>query len=114
MPQEIIENGVVYIVRGDYPNGSYTKYLKIGITDPKTVYTKVDFLNKIPKALRKQIQAEIAAGTEDVVDWKFIVDAMVEVDLNNLPDGFVEGLDSMVTNPNINITQNQVDNFLER
>ena len=112
---EIVENGVTYIVKGDYPNGKYTKTPSLSSVPPtKTIYTKVEFLNKIPKALRKQIQAEITAGTEDVVDWKFIVDAMVEVDLNNLPDGFVEGLDSMVTNPNINITQNQVDNFLER
>jgi len=113
MKNEIIENGITYIVYGDYPNGSYTKMPKnTGVQ--KSAYTKVEFLNKIPKALRKQIQAEIAAGNEDVVDWKFIVDAMVEVDLNNLPDGFVEGLDSMVANANISITQNQVDNFLER
>ena len=103
--KHIIHDGYGNIIREDVVVDGFI---------PKTVYTKVDFLNKIPKSLRKQIQAEITAGTEDVVDWKFIVDAMVEVDLNNLPDGFVEGLDSMVANPNISITQNQVDNFLER
>jgi hypothetical protein len=81
---------------------------------PKSVYKKVDFLNKLKKSLRKQIAAEERAGNEDVIDWLFNVNAMVEIDLNNLPDGFVEGLDAMVANQNINITQNQVDNFLER
>ena len=110
---DIIENGVTYIVKGDYPNGKYTKFPKMTST-LKTVYKKVDFLNKIPKALRKQIAAEERAGNEDVIDWIFNVNAMPEVDLNNLPDGFVEGLDAMVANPNIDITQEQVDNFLER
>ena len=79
----------------------------------KTIYTKVDFLNKIPRALRQQIKAEELAGNPSVIDWVFIMNAMLRVDLNNLPDGFTIGLYDMVDNPNINLTKGDVDNFLE-
>ena len=79
----------------------------------KSIYTMVGFFNKIPKAIRIQIKTEELAGTPDVLDWTFIVSLMTEVDLNALPDGFVGGLNLMVANPNININQNDVNDFLE-
>ena len=80
----------------------------------KTIYTMAQFQDKIPRAIRQQIQSEYAAGTAEIVDWMFFVRSMSKVDLNDLPQGFIDGLDDMVANPNINLTQNQVDNFLER
>lgn len=80
----------------------------------KTIYKKKQFIDKIPKTIRQQIRAEEQAGDPDMLDWTFIFNAMDDVDLNDLPIGFIEGLDEMVTNPNISINQNQVDNFLER
>ena len=87
-----------------------------GVPEPalKTIYTKAQFLDKIPKNIRKQIRAEEIAGNADILDWVFIVNAMDKVDLNELPAGFVDGLDEMVANPNISLNQSQVDNFLER
>ena len=80
----------------------------------RTVYTMVEFLDKMPRTIRQEIRAEELAGTLEVLDWTFIVNNMINVDLNELPTGFVLGLEDMVTNPNISVNQAQVDAFLER
>jgi len=80
----------------------------------RTVYTMTEFLNKVPRIIRQQIRSEELAGTPEVLDWMFIVSTMKEVDLNNLPVGFVVGLEDMAVNPNITLTIRQVDIFLER
>jgi hypothetical protein len=104
----VIGNNIIADYSGSLPLTEYSEPVE------KTVYTKVEFLDLIPRIIRQQIKAEELAGTLEVLDWIFIVNAMVEVDLNDLPDGFVEGLDAMAINEKISLNQNQIDNFLER
>jgi len=96
-----------------YDNGVIVSE-EVSTQEIKSVYTKTEFLDLIPKNVRQQIRAEEQAGDGDMLDWTFIVTQMNEIDLNNLPSGFVEGLDSMPGNPNISVNQAQVDAFLER
>ena len=79
----------------------------------KSIYTIAQFIDIIPKAIRLQIKADEVAGNVDIIDWVFIVSLLKEVDLNNLPIGFIEGLNLMASNPNISLDQTQVNNFLE-
>ena len=80
----------------------------------RSKYTMAGFVDKIPRSIRQQIRAEEIAGTPEVLDWMFIVSLMTEIDLNNVPRGFEQGLDDMAANVNISVNQNQIDIFLER
>ena len=81
----------------------------------KSIYTKSAFLDLIPAAIRQEIASENKAGTPEIMDWIFIVNAMSDVNLNpgKHPQGFVDGLNSMAANVNISLNQTQIDNFLE-
>jgi hypothetical protein len=84
-----------------------------GSPDPprKSVYTKDEFIAKIPKAKIRAIKT--AAETNDDINmWLFNLPMVNKIDLNTLPDWFTEGVDAMVTEGVI--TQNQADAFLER
>lgn len=81
----------------------------------KSIYTKSEFLDLIPAAIRQEIASENKAGTPEIMDWIFIVNAMTDVNLNpgQHPQGFVDGLNSMAANVKISLNQTQIDNFLE-
>ena len=76
----------------------------------KTVYPIDKFMEKIPKAKVRTIQA--AAVTDDDINmWLFMLTMATIIDLNNTPAWFTSGLAAMVTESIF--TQNQVDAFLE-
>lgn len=76
----------------------------------KTIYSKPEFIAKIPKNKIREIQAA-AATNDDINVWIFNLPLMDVIDLNDLPIWFIEGLNAMAT---IGIfTQANVDNFLE-
>ena len=83
--------------------------------DPgKSIYTKKQILDKIPRAMRVQIAAQRDIGDDHATDFMFLLSSFDTFDLNDLPDGFEADLDGMAANENISLTQNQVNNFLER
>ena len=95
-------------------DGNIISDVGIPVEQRKTVYTKKQILDKIPRAIRAQISAAKDAGDAYAIDFIFILNNFDEIDLNDLPEGFEDDLDGMVANENISLTQNQVNNFLER
>jgi len=79
---------------------------------PKSVYTKAEFISKIPKNKLKAIQAAMSTN-DDINFWVFQMQMHQGlIDLNDLPPWFTEGIDAMVAEGIV--TQVQADNFLER
>lgn len=81
-------------------------------SDPsKTIYPMDQFIAKLKPFVRA---IKSAADTSDVLaTWVFAVPTMATVNLNNLPEWFTDGIDAMVAEPSIPITQQQADSFLE-
>jgi len=93
----------------EWNNGILTE---TGTPDPpqKSIYSIDEFIALIPKAKIREIQA--AAETNDDINmWVFNLPMLKKVDLNNLPQWFLEGIATMVTAEIF--TQNQANNFLE-
>ena len=94
-----------------YQNGSIISDEDDGAPVPKSIYTRTQFISKIPKAKIREIQAKEVTN-DDINTWIFQLKMADNINLNNLDAWFIEGLDAMVT---VGIfTQQQVDNFLER
>ena len=77
----------------------------------KSVYTRNAFISMIPKPMIRQIKT-LAETDDDVEFWLFNLQFITEIDMNDLPAWFGEGLDAMVAGGLL--TQGQVDSFLER
>lgn len=80
----------------------------------KPVYSKINFVSKLPRATRVQIRAAELAGDPDALDWMFLLNAMAHVDLNNLPEEFVNCFNALTKSTQVTLTQTQVDKFLEK
>ncbi len=82
-----------------------------GIAAPqKTIYSRSDFIAKIPKSKIRDIQT--ATGTNDDINvWVFNLQLTDVINLNKLPAWFTEGLSAMVTEGIF--TAGQINNFLE-
>ena len=107
---EITENGIVYIVTGDYPDGRFVKQIKNKGATPKSIYTRADFIAVIPKTKVREIQT--AKETNDDINvWVFNLPMVDRIDLNNLPAWFTDGIAAMVSEGIF--SQGQVNNFLE-
>lgn len=102
---EIIGNNIIADYTGELP---LVEYVEPAL---KTVYTRDQFIAIIPKVMVRQIQA--AAGTNDDINvWVFNLPMVESIDLNDLPNWFVEGLQGMVTEAIF--SQAVMDAFLER
>ena len=106
----ITENGIEYDVEGDYPDGKYVKQILNKGTLPKTVYTRADFIAKLPKSKVRDIQA-VTPTNDDINVWVFNLPMVDNIDLNDLPTWFTEGLEAMITEGIF--TENQIKSFLE-
>ena len=106
----IIENGKEYDVVGDYPDGKYVKQILNKGTPLKTVYTRADFIAKLPKNKIRAIQTAIQTN-DDINVWVFNLPMVDNIDLNDLPVWFTEGLSAMITEGIF--TKTQIKSFLE-
>ena len=90
----------------DYIDGNFIDSVVLR----KSVYTKAEFIAKIPKSKIRGIQ--IATETNDDINvWIFNLPMMDKIDLNDLPAWFTEGLSAMITESIF--TKNQINSFLE-
>ena len=78
--------------------------------DKKSIYSTVNFLSMVPAGKWALIQA---STDDNVVQWRTLINqaSFNVVDLNDLPQWFVDGLQGMVDGGII--TQTQMNNFLE-
>jgi len=77
----------------------------------KSVLTRSEFIDKIP-AIKLRGILTLAETNDTVYKWAFNIKLMNEIDLNNLPTWFTEGITAMVTAELI--TQANANSFLER
>ena len=76
----------------------------------KSVYTIAEFIGKITSAKLREIQAALPTN-DDLNYWYVNAQLLVNVDLNDLPDWFMDGMQALVDEGIY--TQAQIEAFLE-